>query len=99
MRNPHLQGRARASAQRVSRDRSTRGRRAPLGRRGEVVAAEPKPKAKRLRGGRVHRKALLAGLPPEQVPVAEQLFAGGLPAVRQAIATQNETLKAGRASF
>ena len=60
----------------------------------EVVAAEPKPKAKRLRAGRVHRKALLAGLPPEQVPVAEQLFAGGLPAVRQAIATQNETLKA-----
>jgi len=37
---------------------------------------------------------LLASLPPEQVPVAEQLLAGGLPAVRQAIATQNEALKA-----
>ena len=55
---------------------------------------EPKPKPKRLRAGRTHRKALLASLPPEQVPVAEQLLAGGLPAVRQAIVTQNTALKA-----
>ena len=53
-----------------------------------------KPKPKRLRAGRTHRKALLASLPPEQVPVAEQLLAGGLPAVRQAIVTQNTALKA-----
>jgi hypothetical protein len=37
---------------------------------------------------------LLASLPPEQVPVAEQLLAGGVPAVRQAIVTQNTALKA-----
>ena len=37
---------------------------------------------------------MLANLPPEQLPVAEQLLAGGLPAVRQAIVTQNTALKA-----
>src|SRR5262245_44361663 len=79
--------------QRQARPPRTRTPRPPRSPR-EVVAAEPKPKAKRLRAGRVHRKALLASLPPEQVPIAEQLFAGGLPAVRQAIATQNDVLKA-----
>src|ERR1700722_937745 len=33
----------------------------------------------------VHRNAMLAALRPEQIPVAEQLLLGGLPAVRQAI--------------
>jgi hypothetical protein len=37
----------------------------------------------------VHRNAMLAGLRPEQIPVAEQLMRGGLPAVRQAIEAQN----------
>jgi hypothetical protein len=36
-----------------------------------------------------HRNALLATLRPEQLPVAEQLLRGGLPAVRQAIDEQN----------
>jgi hypothetical protein len=35
-----------------------------------------------------HRNALLAGLGPEQLPVAEQLLRGGMPAVRQAIAEE-----------
>ena len=35
-----------------------------------------------------HRNALLATMGPEQLPVAEQLLRGGLPAVRQAIAEQ-----------
>jgi hypothetical protein len=35
-----------------------------------------------------HRNALLATLPPEQLPVAEQLLRGGLPAVREAIDEQ-----------
>ncbi len=35
-----------------------------------------------------HRNALLAGLGPEQLPVAEQLLRGGMPAVRQAIADE-----------
>ncbi len=81
---------ARPRPARTSRPRTPRPPRAPR----EVVAAEPKPKPKRLRPGRTHRKALLATLPPEQIPIAEQLFAGGLPAVRQAIATQNDALRA-----
>jgi hypothetical protein len=36
-----------------------------------------------------HRNAALAALSPEQVPVAEQLLRGGIPAVRQAIDEQN----------
>jgi hypothetical protein len=42
----------------------------------------------------VHRNAMLATLRPEQIPVAEQLLRGGLPAVRQAIDTQNAAAKA-----
>ncbi len=41
----------------------------------------------------VHRNAMLAALRPEQIPVAEQLLRGGLPAVRQAIAAQNAAAK------
>jgi hypothetical protein len=48
-----------------------------------------RPKAKRLRAGKAHRTALLASLPEEQRPVAEQVVLGGLPAVRQAIEKQN----------
>jgi len=50
----------------------------------------PRPRPKRLNAGRAHRDALIATLPPEQVPVAEQLLKGGIPAVRQAVQTQNE---------
>ena len=49
---------------------------------------------KRLAPGRVHRDALIASLPPEQQPIADQLFRGGIPAVRQAIIDQNAQLKA-----
>jgi hypothetical protein len=41
----------------------------------------------------VHRNAMLATLRPEQIPVAEQLLRGGIPAVRQAIDTQNAAAK------
>ena len=37
-----------------------------------------------------HRNALLATLSPEQLPVAEQLLRGGMPAVRIAVETQNK---------
>ena len=53
----------------------------------------PRPRPKRLNAGRAHRDALIATLPPEQVPVAEQLLKGGIPAVRQAVQTQNERAK------
>jgi hypothetical protein len=55
---------------------------------------ESKPKAKRLRPGKVHRTALLEAVTPEQRPIAEQLLQGGIPAVRQAIEKQNEGLRA-----
>ncbi len=41
-----------------------------------------------------HRNALLATLSPEQLPVAEQLLRGGIPAVRAAVAEQNKNATA-----
>jgi hypothetical protein len=41
-----------------------------------------------------YRNAALATLPPEQLPVAEQLLRGGIPAVRQAIEEQNSRARA-----
>jgi len=54
----------------------------------------PRQRPKRLQAGRAHRDALMASLPPEQVPIAEQLLKGGIPAVRQALQTQSEQVKA-----
>jgi hypothetical protein len=42
----------------------------------------------------VYRNAALATLKPEQLPVAEQLVKGGIPAVRQAIEEQNTRARA-----
>ena len=53
-----------------------------------------RPQQKRFAPGKAHRDALLDTLPVEQRPVAEQLFRGGIPAVRQAIIDQNAQLKA-----
>lgn len=41
-----------------------------------------------------HRNAFLATLSPEQLPVAEQLLRGGIPAVRTAVAEQNKNASA-----
>jgi hypothetical protein len=41
-----------------------------------------------------HRNALLATLSPEQLPVAEQLLRGGMPAVRTAVELQNKNATA-----
>jgi hypothetical protein len=41
-----------------------------------------------------YRNAALAELPPEQLPVAEQLLRGGIPAVRNAIEEQNARARA-----
>jgi hypothetical protein len=72
-----------------SRDRAARPseRRPPRARPDE--AAKPKPK--RLRPSRVHRAAVLEELPPEHRPIAEQVLAGDIPAVRQAIDKENQT--------
>jgi hypothetical protein len=54
---------------------------------------EARPKAKRLRAGRIHRNEVLAGLPEEHRPIAEAVLRGGIPAVRQAVEKQNELAK------
>lgn len=54
----------------------------------------PAPKPKRLQVGHKHRQAVLAELAPEQVPVAEQVIKGGIPAVRTALETQNVEARA-----
>lgn len=54
----------------------------------------PKPKPPRLKAGRQHRDAVVAELPEEQKPVAQEVIKGGLQAVRQAVAAQNTQLEA-----
>jgi hypothetical protein len=82
--------RATTEGERPARDRSERAAR-PTGRPG----AERRPSRP---AGPVappvtttFRNAFLATLSPEQLPVAEQLLRGGMPAVRQAVADQNRT--------
>jgi len=50
----------------------------------------PVARFKKLIPRNTHRAKTLEGLAPEHLPIAEQLLKGGLPAVRQALATQNE---------
>ena len=51
-------------------------------------------KQRKLNPTRAHRSTLLESLPIEQQAIAEQLFRGGIPAVRQAIIDQNAELRA-----
>jgi hypothetical protein len=70
----------------------------PARRRPPAAAApvaEAKPKPKKLNPGSAHRNAVLEQLSPAQRPVAEQLLRGGIPAVRQAIETQNKAAREG----
>ncbi|MEY2626325.1 MAG: hypothetical protein RJB08_84 [Actinomycetota bacterium] len=53
-----------------------------------------RPKAKRLKPGRVHRNEVLASLPEAQRAIAERVLQGGIPAVRTAVADQNKVLAA-----
>ncbi len=48
----------------------------------------------RFEPGTAHRDLLLAGLAPEQRPIAERLAAGGIPGVRRAIAEERERARA-----
>ena len=90
---PRVEGETRgAHADRPRRDPS--GPRSERPARAFAPELPARPKAKRLRPGRTHRNAVLAGLPDEHRPIAEQLLRGGIPAVRQAIAEQNALLKA-----
>jgi len=77
----------------------------PVGEGGDKGGRPTRPRTNDRRGPRperpagppmltVHRNAFLATLNPEQLPVAEQLLRGGLPAVRTAVAEQNKTATA-----
>ncbi len=88
--------------------RSPRPERAAPGERAEPTAraaagarpARPErtERPRRLQTVSTHRNAALAELRPEQLPVAEQLLRGGIPAVRNAIEEQNARARAeGRA--
>lgn len=59
-------------------------------RRSPRPPAEPKARPKRLRPLRAHRREVVASLPEEQRPIAEELMRGGLPGVRAALDQQNE---------
>ncbi len=80
-------------AERTERPRPTRAPRAEGAR-----TARPARGARTERTGppsgppmtTMYRNALLATLSPEQLPVAEQLLRGGMPAVRNAVAEQNK---------
>jgi hypothetical protein len=72
------------------RDRGPRGERGPRPRPAALELPE-RPKPKRLRPGRTHRSEVLSSLPPEEQRIAEQVLAGGVPAVRQAVEQQNAT--------
>ena len=69
----------------------------PVGERNRTEAGSaarpqsaPRRTPPRFEPGSAHRDLLLAGLAPEQRPIAERLAAGGIPAVRRAIAEERE---------
>ena len=71
-------------------ERARRGRPDDRPRTPPKPKLPPKPKPPRLKAGRAHRDAMLAALPEEQKPVAQELLRGGLQAVRTALAKQND---------
>ncbi|HLI74953.1 MAG TPA: hypothetical protein VKU86_13825 [Acidimicrobiales bacterium] len=78
-------------------DREGRGRapgRNDEERGGRSGRPERTDRQRRLQPVATNRNAALAELRPEQLPVAEQLLRGGIPAVRQAIAEQNARARA-----
>lgn len=75
-------------------DRPERGPRAGGPTRDGDRRSEVPGRPKRPTVSTVHRNEVLASLRPEQLPVAEQLLRGGIPAVRQAIDEQNAAAKA-----
>ncbi len=72
-------------------DRKPRGDRNERRPRPDPVPERPKPK--RLRPRRVHRDAVMAEIPVEHRPIADQVLQGGIPAVRAAIEKQNAEAK------
>ena len=104
-RGPRTEGASRdARSERPSRGPRSDG--APGEARGERPARSPRggparpTRPERPKGPQqpplttTHRNALLATLSPEQLPVAEQLLRGGMPAVRSAVELQNKNASA-----
>ena len=73
-------------------DGAARRRTGPARPGGREGAGRDNPR--RLATSSTYRNAALAELKPEQLPVAEQLLRGGIPAVRQAIEEQNARARA-----
>ncbi len=88
---PERPSRDRPAADRGPRpDRPARAERPERAPRPDRVERPTRPdRPKRLSAGRAHRDALIDSLSPEQRVIADQLFRGGIPAVRQAIIDQN----------
>jgi len=89
-------GRRRADRKKGKRDGDNRGKEDKGRRKNSDSKARkpktetpPKPKPKKLKAGRTHRKAFIAGLPEEQRVIAEQVSRGGIAAVRKEIEAQN----------
>jgi hypothetical protein len=89
----------RAERDRTERDRGRRrgerrdrvgGESSERAGRGDRSRESRRPKAKRLKAGRVHRKAALEALPEEQRALADEVLRGGVPGLRQAIERMNE---------
>ncbi|HEV2811350.1 MAG TPA: hypothetical protein VGV93_13250 [Acidimicrobiales bacterium] len=74
------------------RTREGARRERPVRRPGPDVPSRPKPK--KLRARRTHRDGLVASLPPEQQPIAEQVLRGGMPGVRAALQEQSAAARA-----
>ncbi len=62
----------------------------PAASRSSQPQAAPRRAVPRFEPGTAHRDFLLASLASEQRPIAERLAAGGIPAVRRAIAAERE---------
>lgn len=86
---PNRDDRGERRARPPAADRSTGAAERRAGRQARPDAPS-RPRPRRLAPGSAHRNALLDTLPPEQRVIAEQLFRGGIPAVRAAIRTQND---------
>jgi len=71
-------------------DRSRTDARQPVASRSTAPDTATRRAPPRFEPGTVHRDALIAKLAPEERPIAERLAAGGIPAVRRAVAEERE---------
>jgi hypothetical protein len=81
--------RSRGPQRRTDGERRTPDRPARNSRNGDRPAGPERGRPRAPQVSTTHRNAALATLKPEQLPVAEQLLRGGIPALRKAIEEQN----------